>query len=601
MILEKINSPKDIKALSVADLKILADEIRAEIISSTLENGGHMASSLGTVELILALHYVFDAPSDKLVFDVGHQAYAHKIITGRREEFKNLRKKDGLSGFPNHRESEFDVFDAGHASASISVSLGLARARDILGKNYDVVTVIGDGSISGGVAFEALNDLGDANTKMIIVLNDNEMSISKNVGGLSSHFSKIRTQSGYLKGKRRIKHALRKMNANALFDFAVHFRNTLRYLLIGETFFDSMGIKYLGPINGHDLEELIETFKSAKEQDEPIVIHTVTSKGLGYEQAQKNPEKFHGVSPQKNKKCESVSFAKQFALTMEELYLLDNTVCAITAGMPYNTGLSEFAKKHPKNFFDTGIAEQHALSLAGGLAKGGLKPFVVIYSTFMQRGFDQIFHDICLQEQDVTICVDHAGLAGEDGATHQGIYDLAFLRTMPNITILAARDSAQFDKMLKQSLKIKGPVAIRYPKGALKCIESTVDDVLLWDTLKDGKNGTVITFGANVEDALIIGNELDLSVIDARCIKPLDAKVLDNIVAKPIFVIEDNASSGGLCEAILHYYSQKNIKARVFGFALKDEFVSLGTVSQQREENCLDAQHIIEKIKNEIR
>ncbi len=601
MILEKINSPKDIKSLTIDELKVLADEVRAEIISVTLSNGGHMASSLGTVELILALHYVFDTPSDKLVFDVGHQAYTHKLITGRREEFKNLRKKDGISGFPTHKESEYDVFDAGHASASISVSLGLARARDIKKDKYEVVAVIGDGSISGGVALEALNDIGDTDTKMIIVLNDNEMSISKNVGGLSTHFSKIRTQSGYLKGKRRIKHALKKINANALFKFAVHFRNTLRYLLIGETFFDAIGIKYLGPINGHNLEELIETFTRAKQQDEPIVIHTVTSKGFGYEQAQQNPEKYHGVSPQKKQACEEISFAKQFAKSLEEMHLLDNSVCAVTAGMPYNTGLSEFAQKHPQCFFDTGIAEQHALSLSGGLARGGLKPFVVIYSTFMQRGFDQLFHDICLQELDVTVCVDHAGLAGEDGATHQGIYDLAFLRTMPNLTVLCARDSAQLDKMLKQSLQIKGPVAIRYPKGACACIEGVETDVCAWDTLKNGKNGAVLAFGGSIQSALEVAEELDLTVYDARCIKPLDEKALEKICDKPIVVIEDNAAAGGLGEAVLNYYSHKNISAKVFGFALKDEFVALGSVLQQREDNCIDAKNIIEKIKNEIR
>lgn len=601
MILEKINSPKDIKSLTIDELKVLADEVRAEIISVTLSNGGHMASSLGTVELILALHYVFDTPSDKLVFDVGHQAYTHKLITGRREEFKNLRKKDGISGFPTHKESEYDVFDAGHASASISVSLGLARARDIKKEDYEVVAVIGDGSISGGVALEALNDIGDTDTKMIIVLNDNEMSISKNVGGLSTHFSKIRTQSGYLKGKRRIKHALKKINSNALFKFAVHFRNTLRYLLIGETVFDAMGIKYLGPINGHNLEELIETFTRAKQQDEPIVIHTVTSKGFGYDKAQQNPEKYHGVSPQKKQACEEISFAKQFAKSLEEMHLLDNSVCAVTAGMPYNTGLSEFAQKHPQCFFDTGIAEQHALSLSGGLARGGLKPFVVIYSTFMQRGFDQLFHDICLQELDVTICVDHAGLAGEDGATHQGIYDLAFLRTMPNLTIFCARDSAQFDKMLKQSLQIKGPVAIRYPKGACACIEGVETDVCAWDTLKNGKNGAVLAFGGSIQSALEVAEELDLTVYDARCIKPLDEKALEKICDKPIVVIEDNVAAGGLGEAVLNYYSHKNISAKVFSFALKDEFVALGSVLQQREDNCIDAKNIIEKIKNEIR
>lgn len=601
MILEKINSPKDIKGLSISQLDILAEEIRAEIIKSTLENGGHMASSLGTVELILALHYVFDAPADKLVFDVGHQAYAHKIITGRRNEFQNLRKKDGISGFPAHSESEYDVFDAGHASASISASLGLARARDILGENYHVVTVIGDGSISGGVALEAINDVGDKQTKMIIVLNDNEMSISKNVGGLSSHFNKIRTQSGYLKGKRRIKHALKKINSSRLFNFAVHLRNTIRYLLIGETFFDAIGIKYLGPINGHNIEELIETLTRAKEQDETVVVHTVTSKGFGYSQAQDNPEKYHGVSPSTSKKSEDKAFASQFAQTLEEMYLLDKTVCAVTAGMPYNTGLSEFAKKHPESFFDTGIAEQHALSLSGGLAKGGLKPFVVIYSTFLQRGFDQLFHDICLQELDVTICIDHAGLVGEDGATHQGIYDMSFLRSMPNLTVLCARDSAQLDKMLRASLKIKGPVAIRYPKGAVKCIAENEDDVCLWDELLEGENGCVLSFGGSIPCALDVAKQLNLSVVDARCIKPLDEQMLNKIAQKPIVVIEDNACAGGLYEAILGYCAQKDIKARIFGFSVKDNFVKVGNVSQQREDNCLDAKQIIEHLKNEIR
>lgn len=604
MLLDKINSPEDLKKLHIDELDTLATEIRQKIISTTLSNGGHMASSLGAVEIILAVHYVFDAPEDKIIFDVGHQGYAHKLITGRKEQFDTIRQKDGLSGFIDHQESEYDTFDSGHASSSISLALGLARARDIKGENYNVVTVIGDGSISGGMALEAINDAGNNNsTPMVIVLNDNEMSISKNVGGLSAHLSKLRTAKGYIKSKKRVKSALSKINRSGKLTSAVaHIHNTLRYFLIGETVFTEMGIKYLGPINGHSVKQLVEVLRKAKEENGAVVVHAVTCKGCGYEKAEINPEKYHGVSPKKTGNLEKVKFAQQLGDTLERLADVDDSICTVTAGMPYNTGLKDFAKKHPNKFFDTGIAEQHALAMAGGLSKGGMKPIVVIYSTFLQRGFDQLFHDICLQNLPVTICVDHAGLVGEDGKTHQGIYDMGFLRTMPNLTVLCARDAAELDRMLEFSINAGTPVAIRYPKGEKENIETKNPFKSLdWDVIKESEKGYLITFGACVDEGIEIANSTGLGIIDARVIKPLDKNVLNSIKDKPIYVLEDNSMFGGLTEAILGYYAQNGIRATVRGFGLEDKFVSVGSVEQQRKDNKIDIDSIVEIIKDEIR
>lgn len=602
-MLENINSSKDIKKLHIDELEKLADEIRSEIVKTTLHNGGHLASNLGAVEITLALHYVFDFPEDKLVFDVGHQCYTHKLITGRRESFAHLRQKDGISGFPSHSESEYDTFDAGHASSAVSSALGLAKARDVLGEDYNVVAVVGDGAIGGGMAFEALNDAGDSpNTKLIIVLNDNEMSISENVGALSGHFSKLRATKGYVRSKENVSRALKKINRSGrLFGALVHLRNTLRYFLIGETIFDSMNIKYLGPINGHSLKDMIEILHKAKDMNGPVIIHALTCKGCGYGKAEENPEKYHGVSNSSDGKIGYKKYSEQFSDTLTSMAEKDGRVCAVTAGMTYNTGLLDFAKKYPEKFFDTGIAEQHALAMAGGLAKGGLRPYTVIYSTFLQRGFDQIFHDICLQRLPVTVCIDHAGLTGDDGATHQGTYDLGFLRSMPHLTVLAPRDTDEFDRMLKFALSCEDPVALRYPKGSAYTYEwGTNFENLCWDELVKRENGTVITFGAMIEEGAKVAENLGFSLIDARTLKPLDECVLRKISSKPICVIEDNAPEGGLCEGILSFYARENIRADVYGFALKDEFVSVGTASQQRRENGLDSENITEKMKNEI-
>ena len=603
-MLEKINVPNDLKKLNIDELQALCEDIRNEIISSTNKNGGHLASSLGAVEMIVAMHYVFDAPNDKFIFDVGHQSYAHKLITGRKDKFDLLRKKDGVSGFPAHRESEYDTFDAGHSSASISAALGLARARDNRKEDYHVVSLIGDGAIGGGMALEALNDLGNQPySKFIIVLNDNEMSISKNVGALSKNFAKLRAAKGYISGKKKIKKALDSINhSGKLSSFVKHLRNSLRYLLIGENIFNSMNITYLGPINGHSLNDLIEMFEKVKNSSMPVLVHAVTCKGRGHDKAEENPEKYHGVSPQNNGKAVMKNYNKVFGETLVELSEFDNRICAVTAGMTFNTGLDEFSKRYPQRFFDTGIAEQHALAMAGGLAKGGMKPFVVIYSTFLQRGFDQIFHDICLQEVPVTICIDHAGLAGEDGATHQGIYDLAFLRTMPGLIILNPRDTQEFARMLKYASNCDKPVAIRYPKGSAPVIKGENDfNSLCWDYLKRGNNGTILSFGVSVETALNVADELDFSVVDARTLKPFDEKVLIEIKDKTIVVIEDNASAGGLCEGVLNFYAQNKINAKVLGFSLKDDFIKVGTVKEQLTDNCIDSKNIIEALKNEIR
>lgn len=602
-MLEKINSPKDLKKLNIDELKLVADDIRGEIIDVTSKNGGHLASNLGAVEITLALHYVFDSPHDKLVFDVGHQSYAHKLVTGRKDDFYSLRQKNGISGFPTHKESEYDTFDAGHSSTSISSALGLARARDNMGEDYHVIALIGDGAIGGGMAFEALNDAGNMpSTRLIIVLNDNEMSISKNVGALSKNFSKLRSAKGYLLSKKRVKKALDKINhSGKLSAFVAHLRDFFRYLIIGENVFESMNITYLGPINGHSLKDLIEIFSRAKECSGPVLIHTVTCKGRGYGKAEENPEKYHGVSPCKStdKKCES--FNKVFGETLIKLSENNDKICAVTAGMTYNTGLNEFASLYAERFYDTGIAEQHALAMAGGLAKGGMKPFVVIYSTFLQRGFDQIFHDICLQEVPVTICIDHAGLTGEDGATHQGIYDVGFLRAMPGLIVLEPRDADEFARMLEFSVECPKPVAIRYPKGSVSIItgENNFSD-LKWDHIRRGNKGTVVSFGLAINSALKIAEELDLNLVDARVIKPLDETVLKEISSLPIYVIEDNSAHGGLFEAILRFYSENNISADIKGFYVDDRFVSVGTVEEQYKENCLDADSIIGVIKNEV-
>ena len=603
-MLETIKSPKDIKKLNIDQLELLAEEIRTEIITTTLKNGGHLASNLGAVELTLAMHYVFDAPNDKIVFDVGHQSYTHKLITGRQKEFASLRKKDGISGFPNHKESEYDTFDAGHSSTAISLALGLARARDNNKENYNILAVVGDGAIGGGMSFEALNDAGEAkNTKLIIVLNDNEMSISKNVGALSSHFANLRATHSYIKGKKRVKNVLQRINQSGkLVSLFIHLRNSLRYLLFGETIFDAMGIKYLGPINGHSLKDMIEILIKAKEYQMPVIIHAVTQKGCGYTPAEDDPENYHGVSSGEKSKKKAESFSSTVGATLCELAETDKKICAITAGMPLNTGLNEFASKFPTRFFDTGIAEQHALAMAGGMTKGGMKPFIVIYSTFLQRGFDQIFHDICLQEAPVTICIDHAGLCGEDGATHQGIYDLGFLRSMPGLIILEPRDNVEMKKMLQFASKADKPVAIRYPKGNCSEIVGEIPfEKPCWDYLARGGKGSVLTFGICLPVGNRLAEELNLNLIDARSLKPFDEKVLLEIADKPIFVLEDNVSVGGLLEGVLKFYSDNKVNVKVSGFSLKDEFVRVGSVNEQMTENEIDFEHVFGKIKNEIR
>lgn len=596
-MLEQINSSDDLKKLHIDELEKLADEIRQKIIHTTLENGGHLAANLGTVELTLALHYVFNTPEDKLIFDVGHQCYTHKLITGRRDRFDTLRTQGGLSGFPNHRESDYDTFDAGHASSSLSQALGLARARDVAGEDYQVVALIGDGAISGGMALEALNDAGSSpNTRLIIVLNDNEMSISQNVGGLSKHFSKLRVTRGYVVSKKKVKKALQKIShSGRLVNMVAHLRNSLRYFLIGETIFDAMGIKYLGPVNGHSIKETVDALRRAKEYPGPVIVHAVTCKGCGFEKAEENPEKYHGVSPSgAHVSLSAIAYANQLGTTLSRLAENDHRVCAITAGMTYNTGLKAFSEAFPDRFFDTGIAEQHALGMAGGLAKGGLRPFVVIYSTFLQRGLDQVFHDICLQQLPVTICVDHAGLVGEDGPTHQGVFDLGFLRAMPGLTVLSPRDPWEFDRMLAYSLTSAGPVAIRYPKGSGSEIKGNKPFIQPdWEELLPGDGGAVLAYGAMIGEAEKVAKALSFRLIDARSQKPLDENVLMSIGEKPVVVMEDCAAAGSLGEAVASFFDGRGIAVNLHAFALRDEFLTVANVKEQREENGINAENVL--------
>ena len=473
-LLNTINSPEDVKKLSEQQLEQLAQEIRQFMISVISKTGGHLAPNLGVVELTLALHRVFSTPKDKLVFDVGHQAYVHKIITGRREQFPTLRQYGGLSGFPKRSESEHDAFGTGHSSTSISAALGMAVARDLQGEDYDVVAVIGDGSMTGGMAFEGLNNAGDLHKRMIVVLNDNEMSISKNVGAMSEYLYQLRTGETYNKIKSDIEGWLKNMEFGTDVLKAIRrLKGSVKYLMVPSSIFEELGYTYLGPIDGHDLNALQDVFHAAKKIDGPVLVHVLTKKGKGYAPAEESPNKFHGTGPyelETGKKIANpnapITYTEVFGNTLTDMAKEDKKIVGITAAMPDGTGLSTFAKAHPDRFFDVGIAEQHAVTAAAGMAAAGLKPVAAIYSTFMQRAYDSVLHDICMQNLHVTMCLDRAGLVGDDGFTHHGVFDYAYLRSMPKMTIMAPKDENELRHMLKTALDFNGPISVRYPRGS---------------------------------------------------------------------------------------------------------------------------------------
>ena len=596
-------SINDLKKMNICQLKETVEQLRKEIVRVTLKNGGHLASNLGVIELTVALHYVFDSPKDKLIFDVGHQVYAHKMLTGRMQAMDTLRTDKGISGFSCAEESVHDIFTTGHSSTSISTALGLARARDLAGEKHHVVAVIGDGALGGGMALEAINDLGDRKSRLIIILNDNEMSISKNVGGLSAYLTHLRTSKAYESLKKRTEHFLLKIPVigKPILKLLERVKNTFRYMIMGKTLFENMGIKYLGPIDGHNLEALIKVLKRTKNEEYPVLVHVHTVKGRGYQSAEEQPEQFHGVAPEQNVLCENENFSAEFGHLLTEMARSDERICAITAGMTSGTGLSEFSKCFPERFFDVGIAEQHAVGLAAGLAKGGCIPFVAIYSTFLQRAFDQIFHEACLQELPIVFCIDRSGLVGQDGATHQGIFDVGFLREMGMI-IMAPKDKGELSCMMRFALQCGKPCAIRYSKH-LPMTENTNDFVpYKWNFNTEKGMAAFVSFGSMLqpcqEAAMILKREgIDTAVVNARFLYPLDEKSLQKLKAfRVICVVEDNCVAGGLAEAIKSSFPELSILSA----ALHETMIKHAEIETQRKLNGLDADSLASYIRNAL-
>lgn len=595
--LDKINSPADVKKLSVPQLEQLAKEIRQLLISVISHTGGHLAPNLGVVELTLALHKVFNTPEDKIIFDVGHQAYIHKIITGRREQFPTLRQYGGLSGFPKRSESEHDAFGTGHSSTSISAALGMACARDLQGDDYNVVAVIGDGSMTGGMAFEALNNAGMLHKNMIVVLNDNEMSISKNVGAMSEYLYQLRTGETYNKIKNDIEGWLKNMEFGSDVLKAIRrLKGSVKYLMVPTSIFEELGFTYLGPVDGHDLDGLLDVLQAAKKIDGPVMVHVLTKKGKGYKPAEESPNKFHGTGPfdiATGKKITNpnapVSYTEVFGKTLTKLADIDDKIVGITAAMPDGTGLNIFAEAHKDHFFDVGIAEQHAVTAAAGMAAAGMKPVAAIYSTFMQRAYDSIMHDICMQKLHVTLCLDRAGLVGDDGYTHHGVFDYAYLRSIPNMTIMAPKDENELQHMLKTALDFDGPVSVRYPRGSGVgvALDTQWQDLPIGkaEVLRTGKNVCFWAIGSMVQTALDAAELLEAQgisagVVNMRFAKPLDVELLREHAQSygKIITLEEGVLAGGVGSAILEELNENKLleQFEVRCFGIPDEFVMHG-------------------------
>ena len=621
MILEKINLPDDVKKLNKEEKIILAEEIREEIKNVVSKNGGHLASNLGVVELTIALHSVFDMPKDKIVWDVGHQTYTHKILTGRKEKFKTLRKEDGLAGFPKSEESNYDSFNTGHSSTSISASLGMAKARDIKKENNKVIAVIGDGALTGGMALEALNDAGNSKTDLIVILNDNEMSISKNSGGMARMLTNLRTKKLYEKSNGVVKKILRKIPylGEKIINLIINIKKGIKQLIIPKMYFEDIGFKYLGPVDGHNIEALENVFKSCKLVKGPILIHIITKKGKGYKFAEKNPNKFHSISSfdlESGEKLEKKKkdYSKVMGEKLVKLAKNDKRIVAITASMEDGTGLNEFASKFPDRFFNVEIAEQHALGFAAGLAKEGMKPVIPIYSSFLQRGYDQIVHDICMQNLPVVICVDRAGIVGSDGETHQGLLDLCFLNSIPNITIMAPKNFLELEKMLEYAIKSNKPIAIRYPRGGGGEEGENSKDGLEYgsinkisrgkaEVLLEGEDITIISIGKMTEYAYKVACDLkkeniNVEVINIRFLKPLDKeKVLKSAIkTKKVITIEDGYLIGGLASSINDILIKQDEKIKILNMGYPDKFIKQGSVKEIEKKYKMDKDSIKENI-----
>jgi len=617
-ILETINDPADLKRLSIKELETLSGELRDFLLENLSKTGGHLASNLGSVELTLALHYCFNSPEDHFIWDVGHQAYTHKIITGRRDRFHSQRQFGGLSGFPKRSESTHDAFGAGHSSTSISAGLGMAIASGIRGESNRVIAVIGDGSLTGGMAFEALNQAGHLKQNLVVVLNDNEMSISENVGAFSTFISRKMTSSYYRELRKEMAGLLASIPAfgRNILQFARRAEHSLKGFLTPAALFEALGFEYLGPIPGHDLQQMIEIFKNLKNVEGPVLVHVMTKKGCGYPPAEKEPGKFHGIGRfdlQTGKAYASAatapSFTAVFGDTLVELANEDKKIVAITAAMPDGTGLVPFSKAFPERFFDVGIAEQHALTFAAGLAVEGFKPVAAIYSTFAQRAYDQLFHDICLQKLPVTLAMDRAGLVGDDGPTHHGVFDISFSRHLPQLTVMAPKDENELRRMLKTAINFGAPISLRYPRGAGFGVplEREIKELPIGsgERLSAGRDVAIIAIGTTVypalEAAALLENEgIMATVVNARFVKPLDRELIVSVAKECgiLVTVEENALQGGFGSAVLELLSdEKIVGLKLKRLGIPDRFIEHGTQAELRKLLGLDATGIVKSVK----
>ena len=614
MVLDKINDANDIKKIPSEEYSILADEIRQYIIEKVGNNGGHLSSSLGVVELTMALHLALNLPEDKIIWDVGHQAYAHKILTGRKEQFDTLRKKGGLSGFPSIAESQYDSFGAGHASTSISAAMGFAEASQLEGKNNHIVTVIGDGALTGGMAYEALNNVGTLKRNFIIILNDNEMSISKNVGGISKMLTNLRTDSNYNQLKTNVKNTLSKIPGlgDGIVKRIHKTKSSIKQFFVPGMMFEDMGITYLGPVDGHDVKQMVRMIEQAEKVKHAVIIHVHTIKGKGYTFAEKKPSFYHGVAPFtpengkliNNEKIRTYSdvFSSAIVKNAEN----DPKIVAITAAMSDGTGLKQFEKNFPKRFYDVGIAEEHAVTFAAGMAVEGYKPYVAIYSTFLQRSFDQILHDVCIQNLPVRLIVERAGIVGCDGVTHQGIFDLSYLGMIPNMTIMAPKNRYELKQMIDYSVNFDGPLAIRFPRGKAEEVYGNTNCAIEYgktEILNNGSDVSIMAVGTGVKIAydihkMLLEKGINATVINARFVKPVDKECIDKIAKehKLLVTIEENVSAGGFGSSVLAYVNENRLPVQVYNVALKDAFIEHGCVEELRKENGLDAELIAKEI-----
>lgn len=613
-MLERIQKENDIKELNAEEISVLGEEIRQFLIEKLSKTGGHLASNLGVVELTMAMHTVFDMPQDKIIWDVGHQSYTHKILTGRKDGFDDLRKYGGMSGFPKRAESECDAFDTGHSSTSISAGLGYVEARQIQGEDYKVISVIGDGSMTGGMAYEALNNASHLHSNFIIVLNDNNMSISENVGGMSKYLGRIRTGNVYNGLKRSVETALHKLpgNGDKIIESLRKTKSSIKQLVVPGMFFEDMGITYLGPVDGHDYETLCKVFEEAKKVEGPVLVHALTIKGKGYLPAEQDPSRFHGTGPFEIEtgsalvKPSKDSYTKVFSKVMCDIGRTNPKVVAITAAMSDGTGLSEFKKRYPRRFYDVGIAEAHGVTFAAGLAAGGLKPVFAVYSSFLQRGYDQLIHDVGLQNLPVVFAVDRAGLVGSDGETHQGIFDLSFLSGIPNMTVMSPKNRWELADMLRFAVEMESPVAIRYPRGdAYEGFEEFRSKIVYGksEVIYDEEDIAILCVGHMFEEAVKTRKLLKeagygCSLINARFVKPIDEEMVEKAAAehKLLVTIEENIKIGGYGERVAQLVSDKHLDVKVLTLALPDNYIEHGSVDVLRREVSMNAESMAKQI-----